>query len=61
MEQGPRTPAPHPASQIALIALLRSAQTTTSPRADQPLTQPWNRGGFGNNLVQRIAVRCGPG
>jgi DMSO/TMAO reductase YedYZ molybdopterin-dependent catalytic subunit len=24
----------------------------------QPVTQPWNRGGFGNNAVQRIAVFC---
>jgi DMSO/TMAO reductase YedYZ molybdopterin-dependent catalytic subunit len=24
----------------------------------QPLHQPWNRGGFGNNLVQRIEVLC---
>ncbi|WNO76114.1 sulfite oxidase [Streptomyces sp. AM8-1-1] len=26
----------------------------------QPLTQPWNRGGFGNNAVQRIPVLCLP-
>ncbi|MFJ1563020.1 sulfite oxidase [Streptomyces erythrochromogenes] len=24
----------------------------------QPLEQPWNRGGFGNNLVQRVPVLC---
>lgn len=24
----------------------------------QPLAQPWNRGGFANNLVQRISVLC---
>ncbi|MHC0431814.1 sulfite oxidase [Streptomyces sp. O3] len=24
----------------------------------QPLDQPWNRGGFANNLVQRVAVLC---
>ncbi|MCX4824169.1 sulfite oxidase [Streptomyces sp. NBC_01142] len=24
----------------------------------QPLDQPWNRGGFANNLVQRISVLC---
>lgn len=24
----------------------------------QPLDQPWNRGGFGNNLVQRVPVYC---
>ncbi|MDT0569778.1 hypothetical protein RM704_20245 [Streptomyces sp. DSM 3412] len=34
MEQGPRTLAPHPASQIALMTLPRPAHTTTSPRAD---------------------------
>jgi hypothetical protein len=27
----------------------------------QPLTQPWNRGGFGNNRIQRILVHCRPG
>lgn len=26
----------------------------------QPLGQPWNRGGFANNLVQRIPVLCTP-
>ncbi|MFP3992531.1 sulfite oxidase [Streptomyces sp. E11-3] len=24
----------------------------------QPLDQPWNRGGFANNLVQRVSVLC---
>jgi hypothetical protein len=24
----------------------------------QPLSQPWNRGGFANNMVQRIPVHC---
>jgi len=24
----------------------------------QPLEQPWNRGGFANNLVQRVRVFC---
>jgi len=24
----------------------------------QPLEQPWNRGGFANNLVQRVSVLC---
>ncbi|MFE9255669.1 sulfite oxidase [Streptomyces sp. NPDC006879] len=24
----------------------------------QPLEQPWNRGGFGNNMVQRVPVFC---
>ncbi|MBB1254242.1 sulfite oxidase [Streptomyces alkaliterrae] len=24
----------------------------------QPVDQPWNRGGFGNNLVQRVPVHC---
>ncbi|MFF0066130.1 sulfite oxidase [Streptomyces sp. NPDC005279] len=27
----------------------------------QPLSQPWNRGGFANNLVQRIPVLCASG
>ncbi|MFD8575120.1 sulfite oxidase [Streptomyces virginiae] len=31
--------------------------TDTEGRA-QPLEQPWNRGGFGNNEVQRVAVLC---
>ncbi|MGW1513033.1 sulfite oxidase [Streptomyces sp. NPDC002394] len=26
----------------------------------QPLTGPWNRGGFANNLVQRVEVLCTP-
>ncbi|MEU4065608.1 sulfite oxidase [Streptomyces wedmorensis] len=26
----------------------------------QPLTAPWNRGGFANNLVQRVEVLCTP-
>ncbi|MEU2235864.1 sulfite oxidase [Streptomyces vietnamensis] len=26
----------------------------------QPLTPPWNRGGFANNLVQRVEVLCTP-
>ncbi|MCX5074689.1 sulfite oxidase [Streptomyces sp. NBC_00513] len=26
----------------------------------QPLEQAWNRGGFGNNAVQRVAVVCAP-
>jgi hypothetical protein len=24
----------------------------------QPLEQPWNRGGFANNLIQRVPVVC---
>ncbi len=24
----------------------------------QPVVQPWNRGGFGNNLAQRVPVHC---
>ncbi|MEV6399561.1 sulfite oxidase [Streptomyces sp. NPDC051907] len=27
---------------------------------EQPLEQPWNRGGFANNLVQRVSVWCLP-
>ncbi|MFF9345048.1 molybdopterin-dependent oxidoreductase [Streptomyces sp. NPDC014773] len=26
----------------------------------QPLTAPWNRGGFADNLVQRVEVLCAP-
>ncbi|MFD8971062.1 sulfite oxidase [Streptomyces sp. NPDC059593] len=26
----------------------------------QPLAAPWNRGGFANNLVQRVEVHCAP-
>ncbi|MGP9016879.1 sulfite oxidase [Streptomyces sp. BR1] len=35
-----------------------SARATDAAGNTQPLTQPWNRGGFANNLVQRIAVYC---
>ncbi|MFD3558661.1 sulfite oxidase [Streptomyces sp. NPDC058686] len=34
------------------------ARATDATGRTQPLTQPWNRGGFGNNLVQRIPVHC---
>jgi DMSO/TMAO reductase YedYZ molybdopterin-dependent catalytic subunit len=37
-----------------------SARATDAAGHSQPLAQPWNRGGFGNNLVQRIAVFCLP-
>jgi DMSO/TMAO reductase YedYZ molybdopterin-dependent catalytic subunit len=36
------------------------ARATDATGATQPLTQPWNRGGFGNNLVQRVPVLCAP-
>lgn len=35
-----------------------SARATDATGAAQPLTQPWNRGGFANNAVQRIEVFC---
>lgn len=35
-----------------------SARATDATGATQPLTQPWNRGGFANNLVQRVSVLC---
>jgi DMSO/TMAO reductase YedYZ molybdopterin-dependent catalytic subunit len=35
-----------------------SARATDADGHTQPLTQPWNRGGFANNLVQRISVLC---
>ncbi|MGI5196218.1 sulfite oxidase [Streptomyces sp. CA-288835] len=37
-----------------------SARATDAAGHTQPLDQPWNRGGFGNNLVQRIPVICLP-
>lgn len=37
-----------------------SARATDALGNTQPLTQSWNRGGFGNNAVQRIAVSCVP-
>ncbi|MER5178774.1 sulfite oxidase [Streptomyces sp. NPDC002896] len=37
-----------------------SVRATDAAGHSQPLDQPWNRGGFGNNLVQRIAVLCLP-
>ena len=33
-----------------------SARATDAEGDTQPLSQPWNRGGFANNMVQRIAV-----
>ncbi|MEU6660612.1 sulfite oxidase [Streptomyces sp. NPDC046821] len=38
-----------------------SARATDEHGRTQPLTQPWNRGGFGNNLVQRVPVHCPAG
>ncbi|THV40215.1 sulfite oxidase [Glycomyces buryatensis] len=35
-----------------------SARATDADGNTQPLSQPWNRGGFANNLVQRIPVLC---
>ncbi|MFF3485048.1 sulfite oxidase [Streptomyces sp. NPDC002701] len=35
-----------------------TARATDAEGTVQPLTQPWNRGGFGNNEVQRITVAC---
>ncbi|MCH7230813.1 sulfite oxidase [Glycomyces sp. L485] len=37
---------------------LLSARATDAEGNTQPLNQPWNRGGFANNLVQRIPVLC---
>ncbi|MGW1030161.1 sulfite oxidase [Streptomyces sp. NPDC002577] len=36
------------------------ARATDEAGHSQPLTQSWDRGGFGNNVVQRIAVFCLP-
>ncbi|MGW7199333.1 hypothetical protein [Streptomyces chryseus] len=38
-----------------------SARATGAAGRTQPVEQPWNRGGFGNNLVQRVPVVCVPG
>jgi DMSO/TMAO reductase YedYZ molybdopterin-dependent catalytic subunit len=35
-----------------------SARATDAEGHSQPLDQPWNRGGFENNLVQRVPVVC---
>ncbi|MFE6177222.1 sulfite oxidase [Streptomyces sp. NPDC056464] len=35
-----------------------SARATDAGGHSQPLDQPWNRGGFANNLVQRVPVLC---
>ncbi|MFD8735375.1 sulfite oxidase [Streptomyces sp. NPDC059618] len=35
-----------------------SARATDADGRTQPLDQPWNRGGFVNNLVQRVPVLC---
>lgn len=34
------------------------ARATDAGGHTQPLEQPWNRGGFANNLVQRVPVLC---
>jgi DMSO/TMAO reductase YedYZ molybdopterin-dependent catalytic subunit len=34
------------------------ARATDADGNTQPLEQPWNRGGFANNLVQRLSVVC---
>ncbi|WP_030760673.1 sulfite oxidase [Streptomyces sp. NRRL F-2664] len=35
-----------------------SVRATDTEGRTQPLEQPWNRGGFGNNAVQRVHVLC---
>lgn len=35
-----------------------TARATDAEGQTQPLDQPWNRGGFANNLVQRVPVVC---
>lgn len=37
---------------------LLSARATDADGRTQPLEQPWNRGGFANNLVQEVPVVC---
>jgi hypothetical protein len=36
------------------------ARATDADGRTQPLDQPWNRGGFANNIVQRVRVTCLP-
>ncbi|MFF5933599.1 sulfite oxidase [Streptomyces sp. NPDC012508] len=35
-----------------------AVRASDSSGRTQPLEQPWNRGGFGNNLIQRVPVLC---
>ncbi len=35
-----------------------TVRATDSEGRTQPLEQPWNRGGFGNNMVQHVPVLC---
>ncbi|MGZ9931022.1 sulfite oxidase [Streptomyces sp. NC-S4] len=35
-----------------------TVRATDAEGGTQPLEQPWNRGGFGNNLVQHVPVLC---
>ncbi|MQY16674.1 Sulfoxide reductase catalytic subunit YedY [Streptomyces sp. RB5] len=35
-----------------------TARATDATGETQPLEEPWNRGGFGNNLVQEVRVVC---
>jgi DMSO/TMAO reductase YedYZ molybdopterin-dependent catalytic subunit len=35
-----------------------AVRATDAAGLTQPVEQPWNRGGFGNNLVQRVDVHC---
>jgi DMSO/TMAO reductase YedYZ molybdopterin-dependent catalytic subunit len=37
---------------------LLSARATDAQGRSQPLDQPWNRGGFANNLIQQVPVLC---
>ncbi|WP_405513582.1 sulfite oxidase [Streptomyces canus] len=39
-------------------AYVLSARATDAEGHTQPLEQAWNRGGFANNLVQRVEVLC---
>ncbi|MFE2210701.1 sulfite oxidase [Streptomyces canus] len=39
-------------------AYVLSARATDAEGHTQPLEQPWNRGGFANNLVQGVEVLC---
>ncbi|MEU8528598.1 MULTISPECIES: sulfite oxidase [Streptomyces] len=58
--------APHPWAWASWRALwtaepgryVLSVRATDAEGRTQPLEQPWNRGGFANNLVQHVPVLC---
>ncbi|MFG2981293.1 sulfite oxidase [Streptomyces sp. NPDC048258] len=61
-----KPPGPHPAAWQAWHtewtatpgSHTLTVRATDASGRTQPLEQPWNRGGFGNNAVQRVPVLC---